>query len=555
MTITVLPARNEYTATAAQTVFNYTFKIFSNTDLNVYITPQGQDADDSTDITIAYTVDPGTIGDEDGGFITLNVGATINDKVTIVSNVPESRTTDYQFNGDFIPDTVNDDFDRVVQLTKQTEDRSGRTLSFQESQQNASALSLPSPAATLFLRWKSDETGLENIDLTVSGTPTNANIITYSAGNNFAGGVDRTQENKNAEIVSVKDFGAAGDGIANDGPELSTALAFDGARLPLGTYENNNTAIVQDFADTAIFHPSADINNSGSGSTDFQGVTIREGYNPGGDTSWTSASGLSYEGLSADLGGYGPRTFGGTSTHTGVNGSVKVPASSTAGPHASGITGYCRTASTTTGAVAVYGEAVADATGVAIFGFNSRSIDDGIQATVWGSEIDINISNPASTVRGIDLTGGTTVQPATAEGFRLGPLGVFPPLIQWDRAFVTADNAAKCSLDIGSLLMTNSGMQPINGYFRDGGNNRIKVLDISADATGNLEIGSETAAFLFELKSGANKPVRMQGNNLGFYGTFPTGRPDITGSKGGNAALASLLTALAGMGLITDSTT
>jgi len=39
MTITVSPARNEYTATGGQTVFNYKFKIFENTDLNVYITP------------------------------------------------------------------------------------------------------------------------------------------------------------------------------------------------------------------------------------------------------------------------------------------------------------------------------------------------------------------------------------------------------------------------------------------------------------------------------------------------------------------------------------
>ena len=53
MTITVAPARNEYTANAAQTIFNYTFKIFADTDLNVYITPSGQDANDSADLTTA----------------------------------------------------------------------------------------------------------------------------------------------------------------------------------------------------------------------------------------------------------------------------------------------------------------------------------------------------------------------------------------------------------------------------------------------------------------------------------------------------------------------
>lgn len=43
--------------------------------------------------------------------------------------------------------------------------------------------------------------------------------------------------------------------------------------------------------------------------------------------------------------------------------------------------------------------------------------------------------------------------------------------------------------------------------------------------------------------------------DIGFYGTAPQAKPTITGSRGGNAALASLLTQLATLGLITDSTT
>ena len=41
--------------------------------------------------------------------------------------------------------------------------------------------------------------------------------------------------------------------------------------------------------------------------------------------------------------------------------------------------------------------------------------------------------------------------------------------------------------------------------------------------------------------------------NLGFNGSTPIAKPTVTGSRGGNAALASLLTALANYGLITDS--
>lgn len=48
---------------------------------------------------------------------------------------------------------------------------------------------------------------------------------------------------------------------------------------------------------------------------------------------------------------------------------------------------------------------------------------------------------------------------------------------------------------------------------------------------------------------------RLTWNNSGvaFNGTAPIAKPTVTGAKGGNAALASLLTALANYGLITDS--
>lgn len=50
--------------------------------------------------------------------------------------------------------------------------------------------------------------------------------------------------------------------------------------------------------------------------------------------------------------------------------------------------------------------------------------------------------------------------------------------------------------------------------------------------------------------------VLGQGNNdkVSFHGVTPVVRATVTGSKGANAALTSLLTALAAKGLIIDST-
>jgi hypothetical protein len=51
-------------------------------------------------------------------------------------------------------------------------------------------------------------------------------------------------------------------------------------------------------------------------------------------------------------------------------------------------------------------------------------------------------------------------------------------------------------------------------------------------------------------------PLRIGGSNkIGFTGTNPIAKPTVSGAKGSNAALASLLTALAAYGLVTDTTT
>ena len=68
-------------------------------------------------------------------------------------------------------------------------------------------------------------------------------------------------------------------------------------------------------------------------------------------------------------------------------------------------------------------------------------------------------------------------------------------------------------------------------------------IDAAAtDWTGTARIG-------FSVSTDGTQPL------ISFYGGTPAAKPTITGSRGGNAALASLLTALAGLGLLTDSTT
>jgi hypothetical protein len=84
-------------------------------------------------------------------------------------------------------------------------------------------------------------------------------------------------------------------------------------------------------------------------------------------------------------------------------------------------------------------------------------------------------------------------------------------------------------------------------------------------ADGKYEIGDGTNARDTNLyRSAANVlktddslhitlDLRHLGTGLGFYGAAAGTKPAVTGSRGGNAALASLLSALATLGLLTDS--
>lgn len=76
------------------------------------------------------------------------------------------------------------------------------------------------------------------------------------------------------------------------------------------------------------------------------------------------------------------------------------------------------------------------------------------------------------------------------------------------------------------------GTNPVDTNLYRGGNG-VLVTD------GTVVIGSK---------------LQHNGSTAGFYGTNAIAKPTVTGSKGGNAALTSLLTQLASLGLITDST-
>jgi hypothetical protein len=107
--------KNQYTASANQTVFAYSFPIFAETDIKVYI------GSTLKSLSTHYTVSG--VQSANGGNVTLGTGASNGDIVTIYRDMAISRTSDYQANGDLLAETLNDDLDKIVLMAQQVEDQ------------------------------------------------------------------------------------------------------------------------------------------------------------------------------------------------------------------------------------------------------------------------------------------------------------------------------------------------------------------------------------------------------------------------------------------------
>jgi hypothetical protein len=129
-------------------------------------------------------------------------------------------------------------------------------------------------------------------------------------------------------------------------------------------------------------------------------------------------------------------------------------------------------------------------------------------------------------------------------------------------------------LAMGEFGGDDFAMTSDNGAFAVGGALFINPAEAAFyfDGIAKLTSGTSATVILFnddafiscELVGGINR-IRYKaldehlfgpaGGKMGFFGNSAVVRQDITGSRGGNAALASLLTGLESLGLITDSTT
>jgi hypothetical protein len=112
------PNRVRYTATSGQTAFTVPFEFTANADLKLY-----QNGTLKT-ITTHYTLTgAGVTG---GGTLTLVTGATLNDDILIVRDIPKERQGDFPASGIFDIESLNSQLDKHVMMLKDIETRLDR---------------------------------------------------------------------------------------------------------------------------------------------------------------------------------------------------------------------------------------------------------------------------------------------------------------------------------------------------------------------------------------------------------------------------------------------
>lgn len=209
-----------YTADGNQTDFSYGFPIFASEDMSVYL--DGAPRHSGFDISGA--------GDTHGGTVTFDTAPAAGTIITLERRIPYERMTDFLEGGDFSARAINNELDYLMASIQQVDRLQEQMIRYSDHETPAN-VTLPGRAlrANRVLGFDGDG---NPVPVTTEGTMA-APDFTASG----TGAATRTTHDKFSDFVSAKDFGAVGDGLADDTLAIQQALAaHDFVYLPKGTY-------------------------------------------------------------------------------------------------------------------------------------------------------------------------------------------------------------------------------------------------------------------------------------------------------------------------------
>lgn len=209
-----------YLADGIETVFTYPFPIFASEDMAVYI--------DGALQGFGFTVSDA--GNTDGGTVIFDAAPADGVIVTLERLLPLERVTDFIEGGDFSARAINNELDYLTASVQQLHRYQSQMIRYGDHE-TPGGIILPDRAVRASRALGFDEDG-DPVAVSLDGAMA-APDFTASG----TGAVTRTSTGKFSDMVSVKDFGAAGDGLTNDTLAFQKALAaHETVYIPDGTY-------------------------------------------------------------------------------------------------------------------------------------------------------------------------------------------------------------------------------------------------------------------------------------------------------------------------------
>lgn len=209
-----------YAANGTQTVYEYSFPIFASEDLKVYFNGAPQ-----------YTgYDIADAGTTSGGTVTFDTAPESGTIITLERRVPLERMTDFLEGGDFSAQSINNELDYLTASIQQVNRDIAPSLRYSDYEMPAQTI-LPDRMTRANKALGFDGDG-NPVAVSLEGSMAAPNFTAYGIG-----AINRTTTDKFSERVSVKDFGAYGNGLNDDTLAIQKALsAHASVYLPPGRY-------------------------------------------------------------------------------------------------------------------------------------------------------------------------------------------------------------------------------------------------------------------------------------------------------------------------------
>ena len=270
MTISTENTRNDYLGNGATANFPYTFKVFASSDLRVYL--------DGVLQTIATHYTVSGVGADAGGNVTFLTAPADQAAVAIVADIAFTQTTDLVNETRFFQSRIEDRFDRLCRQIQTVSEVNSRTVRLPYDEAGSEALTvLPSASDRAGKTLGFDAITKQPVMYSTSSTAVStamepvvqaatiglaSDAFAFSA---TGGTTARSMRDRAADVISVKEFGAVGDGVADDTSAIQSA--FDTSIcvfIPEGVYKTSAPLLLRNnchitgagWRNTIIYNPT-----------------------------------------------------------------------------------------------------------------------------------------------------------------------------------------------------------------------------------------------------------------------------------------------------------